>query len=70
MEEIVLGLTVSEVLQRWPARAAIFTRRRMACPGCAKAPFMTLRETAREYGLDAAALAAELILAAERGSAA
>jgi hybrid cluster-associated redox disulfide protein len=70
MEEIILGLTVSEVLQRWPASAALFTRRRMACPGCAMAPFMTLREAACEYGQDAADLAAELILAAERGSAA
>jgi hybrid cluster-associated redox disulfide protein len=70
MEEIILGLTVSEVLQRWPASAALFTRRRMACPGCAMAPFMTLREAAREYGQDAAGLAAEVIGAAERGSAA
>jgi hybrid cluster-associated redox disulfide protein len=70
MEEIVLGLTVSEVLRRWPASVALFTRRRMACPGCAMAPFMTLREAAREYGQDAAGLAVEVIGAAARGSAA
>jgi len=70
MEEIILGLTVSEVLARWPASILLFNRRKMACPGCAMAPFMTLREAAREYGQDAAGLAAELIGEAERGAAA
>lgn len=63
MEESVLGLTVGEVLARWPASAGFFTGRRMACPGCAMAPFMTLRAAAREYGQDPAGLAADLILA-------
>lgn len=63
MEESILCLTVGEVLERWPASAAFFTRRRMACPGCAMAPFMTLREAAGEYGQDPLALAADLIRA-------
>jgi hybrid cluster-associated redox disulfide protein len=68
MEEMILGLTVSDVLQRWPGSAALFTGRRMACPGCAMAPFMTVREAAREYGQDAAGLAADLIAEAERSA--
>jgi hybrid cluster-associated redox disulfide protein len=38
----------------------VFVRRRMACPGCAMAPFMTLAEAAASYGLDPHQLVREL----------
>ncbi|HKY94421.1 MAG TPA: hypothetical protein VJL84_03905 [Kiloniellales bacterium] len=69
MEESILNLTVSEVLARWPASVSFFTGRKMACPGCAMAPFMSLREAAREYGQDPVGLAADLIDAMERAAA-
>ncbi|MCL6499569.1 MAG: DUF1858 domain-containing protein [Firmicutes bacterium] len=40
---------VSEVLQERPGAVWVFLRRRMACPGCAMAPFETLEEVARVY---------------------
>ncbi len=40
---------VSEVLRERPKAAWVFLRRRMACPGCAMAPFETLEEVARVY---------------------
>lgn len=53
-------LTVAELLRGWPALVPVLLHRRMACPGCAMAPFMTLREAARVYAVDADALLAEL----------
>jgi hybrid cluster-associated redox disulfide protein len=41
--------TVSDVLRQRPGAARVFLRRRMACPGCAMAPFETLEEVARVY---------------------
>jgi hybrid cluster-associated redox disulfide protein len=52
--------TVSDVMRRWPATVAVFVRRRMACPGCAMAGFMTVAAAAREYRLPPAELLAEL----------
>jgi hybrid cluster-associated redox disulfide protein len=46
------GLTVAEVLARWPQTIPIFIRHRMACVGCAMAPFETLAEVAVIYKLD------------------
>jgi len=69
MEESILSLPVSEVMARWPASVRFFTARRMACPGCVMAPFMTLREAAREYGQEPVGLAADLIRAVERDTA-
>ncbi|WP_035693061.1 DUF1858 domain-containing protein [Azospirillum halopraeferens] len=57
-------LTVAEALAAWPVLVPVFLHRRMACPGCAMAPFMTLREAAESYGVDADALVADLIAAA------
>jgi hybrid cluster-associated redox disulfide protein len=58
------GLTVSEVLERWPATAAVFVRRCMACAGCAMAPFDTIDEAAAVYGIRAEGFLAELQLTA------
>jgi len=53
-------LTVAEVLDRWPATAAAFVRRRMACVGCAMAPFDTIGEAAAVYGIKVEGLLDEL----------
>jgi hydrid cluster protein-associated redox disulfide domain len=58
-------MTVAELLRAWPSLGSVFLHRRMACPGCAMAPFMTLREAAESYGVDADALLAELAAATE-----
>ncbi|HET6520331.1 MAG TPA: DUF1858 domain-containing protein, partial [Geminicoccaceae bacterium] len=57
-------LIVADVLRRWPATVRVFLDRRMACVGCAMAPFMTLAEAARSYGIDAAPLIEDLRRAA------
>ena len=51
---------ISEVLERWPQTLSVFLRRRMACPGCAMAPFMTLGEAAACYGQPVEELVAEV----------
>jgi hybrid cluster-associated redox disulfide protein len=53
-------LTVADVLRRQPRAAAVFYRRRLACPGCAMAPFDTLRDVAAAYDLELTPLLAEL----------
>jgi len=59
---------IATVLERWPATVAVFLHRRMACPGCTMAPFMTVGEAAESYGIPRADLLAEL-RAAARGDA-
>ncbi|MEW6596793.1 MAG: disulfide oxidoreductase [Pseudomonadota bacterium] len=51
---------MSDTLARSPGRAAVFTRRGMACPGCDLVGFMTLREAAKVYEVDLEALLDEL----------
>lgn len=51
---------VGDVLRRWPATAQEFLRRGMSCVGCAMAPFETLREVARVYGIDLTAFLRDL----------
>ena len=36
-----------------PKTVTVFLRRRMHCPGCVMAPFITLEEVAPSYGVDA-----------------
>jgi hybrid cluster-associated redox disulfide protein len=50
--QLEAGLTVVEVLARWPQTIPVFIRHRMACVGCAMAPFETLAEVAAIYRLD------------------
>ena len=54
------ALTVAEVLQRWPQASEVFLQRRLACAGCAMAPFDTLGEVASAYRLDLSTLLDEL----------
>lgn len=51
---------VAEIMNRWPQTAAVFIARRMACPGCAMAPFMSVRDAARSYETDVEALLRDL----------
>jgi hybrid cluster-associated redox disulfide protein len=65
VHETLETMIVAEVMNRWPETVPVFVRRRMACPGCVMAPFMTVAEASKEYGVKASAFAAEL--AAEIG---
>jgi hybrid cluster-associated redox disulfide protein len=46
------GLTVADIMQRWPETIAVFMAYRMACVGCYLAPFDTVADVARNYQLD------------------
>lgn len=63
-------MVVEDLLARWPDAARVFHRRRMACPGCAMAPFMTVAEACASYGTDPAAVLAELRAIVAAGGAA
>lgn len=54
------SLTVAEVLVRWPQTISVFMHHRMACVGCAIAPFETLAEVATVYDLELHCFLAEL----------
>lgn len=62
------GWMVSEVMRRHPRTVGVFVALRMACPGCAMAPFETVAEAAAEYGLDAGDLVDRLSAAQENPS--
>lgn len=55
---------VGETMRAFPGTTAVFLRRRMHCPGCFMAGFMTVREAAASYGLATDDLLAELQSAA------
>ncbi|WP_448191639.1 DUF1858 domain-containing protein [Azospirillum sp. sgz301742] len=56
----IADVLIADVLERWPQTLAVFLKHRMACPGCAMAPFMTLGEAGQCYGLPAADLVDEV----------
>ena len=58
--QIDAALTVAEVVTRWPQTIPVFMRYRMACVGCAIAPFETLAEVAEVYGLELSCFLSEL----------
>jgi len=60
------ALVVADVMNAWPQTVPIFVARRMACPGCLMAPFMTVTEAALEYGFEPDVLAADLKRAIEK----
>lgn len=67
-EDIAISLDepVTSVLARSSAVAGVFVRHRMACLGCAMAPYMTIGEAALIYGLDPDLLVLELQSAVKR----
>jgi len=57
----VLELTVEQLLHRWPKSADVLRRAGLSgCLGCAMAPFETLAEALRIYGLKTGPVLAEL----------
>ena len=55
--------TIADLLRRWPWVARVFIDYRMKCPGCLLAPFMTIHDAAREYGVDAETLKRDVVAA-------
>ena len=51
--QITPNLMVADVLARWPAVIPVFIQHRLACVGCSMAPFETLDDAVRNYGLEA-----------------
>lgn len=60
-------MIVGDVIARWPATIDVFNARRMACPGCVMATFMTVAESAAAYGIEVADLACELLAYIAKG---
>jgi hybrid cluster-associated redox disulfide protein len=56
----LVNMLVSDVLRANPVTAAVFIDRRMPCVGCTFAPFETVAEVARVYGIEPAELANSL----------
>ncbi|AWB06902.1 hypothetical protein A6A40_17805 (plasmid) [Azospirillum humicireducens] len=56
-------MTMADLMRDRPAVVPVLLRRGLACPGCAMAPFMTLREAAEAYGLELGALLDDLAAA-------
>jgi hybrid cluster-associated redox disulfide protein len=53
-------MLVADVLAGNPVAARVFIARRMGCVGCAFAPFETISEAARAYGIEPGDLARSL----------
>ena len=58
--DIDTKMLVADIMRQWPATIDVFIAQQMACPGCPMAPFMSLEEAARSYGMDPWALVADL----------
>ena len=64
----LLNVLVADLLAARPFAARVFIARRMGCVGCAFAPFETISEAARAYGIDPCELARSLADAEDPGS--
>jgi hybrid cluster-associated redox disulfide protein len=42
---------ILDIVEGYPQTIAVFNQLNMACPGCPIAPFHTVSDSAREYGL-------------------
>lgn len=45
-------LSLSDLFNTWPETKQVFFRHHMLCVGCLIAPFHTVRDACREYGLN------------------
>ena len=61
---IHIGLTVEDVLQKWPQSFSVFLKNKTKCPGCYLQHFCTLKDVAETYQI----LPKELIAAIEHVS--
>ncbi|MBY6265166.1 DUF1858 domain-containing protein [Azospirillum sp. 412522] len=64
----VSDMTMADLMSARPAVVPVLLRHGLACPGCAMAPFMTVREAADAYGLELGVLLADLAAADSSGS--
>jgi hybrid cluster-associated redox disulfide protein len=62
--DTLLNTLVSDVLAAHPGTARVFIEQRMGCVACAFAPFETVADVARVYGIDPWHLASSLASAA------
>lgn len=52
--------SIDAVMRQMPAAVGVLLEHRLACVGCAIAPFHTIEDICAEYGLDAATLISRL----------
>ena len=60
-------MAVGDVLERWPQTVPVFQELKMACVGCAMAPFDTLDDVAAIYKIDLSQFMESLYLAINSG---
>jgi hybrid cluster-associated redox disulfide protein len=60
-------LPLADLMTSWPAVISVFQRHRMLCVGCLIAPFHTVTDACREYGLEEDAFLHELMQAVGMG---
>lgn len=53
-------LPLDELMSRWPETVTVFLRHKMLCVGCMIAPFHTVLDACKEYGLEVEPFYAEL----------
>lgn len=58
-------LPLEELMTLWPGTVAVFVRHKMLCVGCLVAPFHTVSDACREYGLNEEVFLLELLQAAQ-----
>lgn len=68
LAEALADMIVGDLMQRWPESVPVLLARRMACPGCLMARFMTVHEAAVEHGVEPDLLLDELVAAIRQGA--
>lgn len=53
-------LSLADLMSQWPETISVFMRHKMLCVGCMIAPFHTVLDACKEYGLDVEPFYAEL----------
>ncbi len=51
-DEIDRDTPIAVVMRQWPATVRVLVKRKMACAGCALAPFCTIDDVARDYAVE------------------
>lgn len=59
-------MIVKQVLETWPQTIPVFLKRRTACVGCIMAPFETLADVSKNYGIPIDKFLNELLKSIER----
>ncbi len=60
MAEISAQMTISEVVQKYPATVEVFMKHGLGCIGCAAARYENIAQGAAVHGIDADKLVADL----------